>query len=712
MTVPATARRAGPYTGTGSQTAFPFTFRVFSSTDVRVTLASAGVEAVLTPSTQYTVAINPDQDTTPGGTVNVATAPATGQTLAIVGGTAYDQTLDLPAGGNYSPRALENALDRTVFQIQRLAEEQSRTVTLPVTSAGASAQLPPPEAGKVIGWDDTASGLRNVDPATLASIVAFASWRTNVYSGDGSTTAFVLTVDPGSASNCDVSISGASKTPGVDFTVSGTTLTFASAPPAGTGNVTVRYGQALPAGTVDATQVYYARTSVEIAAGVTPTDYTYPAPDARRYGIAAGSADNTAAMNAAHSTGQVIEYPPGRFKFSPNVIIPSGGIVGAGTLLTTLYCEGTGTENLLKFTGALDTYSDIPVFRDFTIEANPAKTNGAGLQFQPATGETSYADIRNVHTLFCPIGIDFVAASLWKVQNCDFLSYTVAGIQVANTNSADSGDSVVTGCTFNNPYATGSGIWQKSSGGLKITGNKFLGGARGYTMALEGSTSVLIISGNSFENMAQQDIVLSQATGGATFVNVNIVGNEFSVGDVAIATDSNAFLTEVNISANQINMGAVGSNPCIALNNVTDFFIGANIIKGNGGAGSSAVNITNCTNGKIGVNTYANLPTPIVVSGSTTVTYDLDEQSGQVTTSTAGWGAYGSLYLGPATTVTFSRAFLMTPSVNDCFVQPVAANGELGAVVVSVSKTELVFRAVSAVNAIAAQMKWTVRGVL
>lgn len=425
-----------------------------------------------------------------------------------------------------------------------------------------------------------------------------------------------------------------------------------------------------------------------------------------------GSTNDTAAMTAAHATGNVIFYPPGRYKFDPTITFSSGGIVGAGPLLTTLYCAGTGTENLFKFTGALGSYSNIPTFEGFTIEANPSKTNGAGIQFQPATGETSYINFNNVHTLFCPIGIDFVAASLWKVQNCAFLSYTVAGIQVANTNSADSGDSVVMGCVFNNPFTTGSGVWQKSSGGLKILGNKFLGGERAYTMALEDSTSVLVISGNSMENMAGADIALTRAVAGKAFVNVVITGNEFSVGGVAIATDSNAFLTEVNISANQINMGAVGSNACIALNNVTDFFVGSNIIKGNGGAGSSGVNITNCTNGKIGINTYANLPTPIVISGSPTVSYELDEQSGTVTTSTSGWGAYGSLYLGPATTVTFAREFLMTPAVSDCFVQPIAANGELGAVVVSVSKTQLVFRTVSAINAIGAQMKWTVRGVL
>ena len=99
------------------------------------------------------------------------------------------------------------------------------------------------------------------------------------------------------------------------------------------------------------------------------------------------------------------------------------------------------------------------------------------------------------------LGSDFVAASLWKVIGCDFLAYTVAGVQVANTNAPDSGDSVISGCAFNNPFTTGSGVWMKSSGGLKVVGNKFLGGQRGITANIEGTTSILLVSANSMENM-------------------------------------------------------------------------------------------------------------------------------------------------------------------------------------------------------------------
>lgn len=425
-----------------------------------------------------------------------------------------------------------------------------------------------------------------------------------------------------------------------------------------------------------------------------------------------GVTDDTTAMQAAHDTGKLVFYPAGTYLFSPTITFASGGILGEGPTLTILKSNDTGSSNLIKFTGALGSYTNIPRFQDFTLLGHISKTNGAGIQVSPSSGESSYLNFFNVHFTYCPIGIDFVAASLWKIVACNFLAYTVAGIQVANTNSPDSGDSVVSSCVFNNPYSTGSGIWQKSSGGLKIIGNKFLGGYRGYTMNLEGSTSVLVITGNSFENMVAQDIVFSQGTGSTSFVNVVITGNEFSVGGLAIATDSTGFLSEVVIAGNQINMGAGGSNACISLNAVTDFYIGGNLIKGNGGAGSSAVNIASCANGKIGINTYANLPTPIVVTTSPTVTYELDSQSGSSATSTAGWGSYGTMFISADTSVSFPRAFLMTPSITDIATFPGSNNGTVSAIITSISKTGFTYRAISSVTGIAATIYYKCNGVL
>jgi lysophospholipase L1-like esterase len=145
MTTPSTPRKAGPLLGTGAQTAWPFTFKVFAAGDVQVTTAnSSGTETLLVLGTDYTVSLNANQETSPGGTVNYpisGSALPVGSVLAIIGDLDYDQPLDLPSGGNFSPTALENQLDRSTMQIQQLREEMNRTAKLPPTSSESVEEL-------------------------------------------------------------------------------------------------------------------------------------------------------------------------------------------------------------------------------------------------------------------------------------------------------------------------------------------------------------------------------------------------------------------------------------------------------------------------------------------------------------------------------------------------------------------------------------------
>jgi hypothetical protein len=69
--------------------------------------------------------------------------------------------------------------------------------------------------------------------------------RTETFSGTGAQTAFTLASASGPAVNLEVFISGVRQVPAANYTVSGTTLTFVVAPPAGTDNIFVRYAQLL-----------------------------------------------------------------------------------------------------------------------------------------------------------------------------------------------------------------------------------------------------------------------------------------------------------------------------------------------------------------------------------------------------------------------------------------------------------------------------------
>lgn len=264
MTVPATTRRVGPHLGNGVTTSFPFSFKVFAASDIAMTHVDAdGISYALSLGTDYSVTLNADQDATPGGTITYPLSGdplATGETLVGVGALPYDQSTDLPSGGAYRALSVENAFDRTVQQIQQLAEAQGRSLTLPASAATANTELPAPAANKIIGWNETGDALTNRSPADLATVVVAGTSYFQVFNGTGSQTQFVLTADPGSVNALDIAVDGVPQKNGIDFTVSGTTLTFTSAPAAGTQNIAVRYVAAVPVGSADAQDVTFSPT--------------------------------------------------------------------------------------------------------------------------------------------------------------------------------------------------------------------------------------------------------------------------------------------------------------------------------------------------------------------------------------------------------------------------------------------------------------------
>jgi hypothetical protein len=266
MTTPSTPRKAGPLLGTGAQTSWPFTFKVFAASDIAVTIAnSLGVETALVLNTDYSVAVNPNQDTSPGGTVTYPLSGSplpVGSKLTIIGNLPYDQPLDLPSGGNFSPLALENELDRLAMQIQQLREILNRAVQVSVTS-GASTVLPAPAASNAIAWNVAGTGLENVPLADLVTVVAYANHRYDTFAGNGVTTTFALTEDPAVIGNLDVSISGVVQIPAADYLLVNGNLVFTNAPANGT-TVLARYGEALPQTSLSFTTAAFTGTGAQI----------------------------------------------------------------------------------------------------------------------------------------------------------------------------------------------------------------------------------------------------------------------------------------------------------------------------------------------------------------------------------------------------------------------------------------------------------------
>lgn len=89
------------------------------------------------------------------------------------------------------------------------------------------------DAGSTTNWAVTAT-LQN--------------FSTQLFNGTGAQTVYTLTTAPGSLNNTFVFISGVYQQKNT-YTLAGTTVTFSTAPPAGTSNIEINYNSALPIGT-------------------------------------------------------------------------------------------------------------------------------------------------------------------------------------------------------------------------------------------------------------------------------------------------------------------------------------------------------------------------------------------------------------------------------------------------------------------------------
>lgn len=350
MTV-ASETRSVEYNGNGATTVFPYSFRIFAQSDLRVTLIDEDdVATVQTISTHYTVsgANNPN-----GGNVTMLTAPATGERLVIEIRLPLLQPTDIKNQGAFYPQIHEDQFDRACRQIQQIAAD-----------AGSSLRYP---TGFTDRWDannkriiNLADGVDEGDAVNKgqldAAVTAAASGTSRTvwtFTGDGSTTDFSL---PGrtmsSPASFDVFISGVRQTPVTDYGIdaSNNQIEFTSAPPVTAANQILVVETGFSANTSSADQLrtdlaastgsslvgaylgYGAATTVQNALRIRLKLFPTPAP-----------ADSTSEFQAAiayavatFGTGCVIEIPAGEFWCNVDSRYSEVVFEGQGSAATTV----------------------------------------------------------------------------------------------------------------------------------------------------------------------------------------------------------------------------------------------------------------------------------------------------------------------------------------------------------------------------------------
>jgi hypothetical protein len=307
-------------------------------------------------------------------------------------------------------------------------------------------------------------------------------------------------------------------------------------------------------------QLLYPRTDAEIAAGVTPTYYFYPAGDIRRYGaVSGGSAStNTTAIQAAVDSNYNVYVPPGTF--SCNTITLRAGVRIYGDGAQSILSQNTITDGsygtLYANSGSSGSTVD-----DILIERLQVLGNVSGLGFSQFQHLISLNGVSRVVIRNCLIkgfrgdgiyvGSGVVAGNERHNARIKILNNVIDGVNNDNRNGIsiiDCDDALIEGNTFVNctrsnmpgpvdiePDAFTFHIVRN----IRVLNNHFVncGGNVAQIALVLSSTNFAIqpenfkFNGNTFSSSANGFVVNNSVTSYARPLKVEFCNNSGTVAD-------------------------------------------------------------------------------------------------------------------------------------------------------------------------------------
>lgn len=193
MAISSETRRAGPFNGNGAQQEFPFAFKVFSADQVKVlTAEKPGGKNVELDSTGYSVTLEADQDSNPGGVVTLSAPLPVGSVLAILSAVPYLQPMTLTNRGGFFPTTLNDSADRAVILAQQNAEILSRCVTVDATDTMTPAELKKNLLDAATAASGSATAAQNAASAAQTAQTAAEAARDEAMKAAGSNKDAVL----------------------------------------------------------------------------------------------------------------------------------------------------------------------------------------------------------------------------------------------------------------------------------------------------------------------------------------------------------------------------------------------------------------------------------------------------------------------------------------------------------------------------------------
>lgn len=155
------------YAGNDSIRDFAIPFMFMRDEDIEVVLSSGDMDTVQTITTDYQLS-GAGEGT--GGACTMTTPPATGEILVIRREPDMVQEVDYVENDCFPAATHEAALDKLTMICQSLAERLDRTITFRVSSAVSGTELPAPEPGQVLTWNDAGDNFVNKRVGELEDI--------------------------------------------------------------------------------------------------------------------------------------------------------------------------------------------------------------------------------------------------------------------------------------------------------------------------------------------------------------------------------------------------------------------------------------------------------------------------------------------------------------------------------------------------------------